>query len=165
MTYKATLLTRCICQSVHPSARPPIRPSARPSTHPPGRPTARPPAHPSARPLVRPSARPLGAPARLSARASVRPPAHPSARPSVCPSIHLSPTLSRHADRETFLQSTELAAVAAEGRDLTLLLVRTVVVHSLRDAAAEETLKPERTAVRLTLGLTNPETSGRQRSD
>jgi len=48
--------------------------------------------------------------------------------------------LARHADGEALLEATELAAVAAEGRDLALLLVGALVVHALGDAAAEEAL-------------------------
>ena len=50
-------------------------------------------------------------------------------------------TFSGHADGEALLQSTVLAAVATEGRDLALLPVRAAMVHSLSDAPSKETLK------------------------
>ena len=53
----------------------------------------------------------------------------------------LSLTFTRHADVVTLVKPTGLAAVAAEGRYLTLPVDGATMVHSLGDTAPEEPLK------------------------
>ena len=50
-------------------------------------------------------------------------------------------TFARHSDFIAFLESTELAAVATERRDVTVLVARTTVRHALCNAATKETLQ------------------------
>ena len=64
---------------------------------------------------------------------------------------------------EAFLEAAVLAAVAAEGRDLTLLVVGAAVVHALCDAAAEEALQGNKNQAvdTYTCSLTAPQLKAR----